>query len=122
MFLNNELHNRPYLKKFRKELRNNPTKAENRLWRALRKSQLEQRKFRRQHSIDNYIVDFYCPSEKLIIELDGEIHNNSINSEYDFKRTEDLNKFGYRVLRFKNNEVFENLDLVLEAIKKEYKK
>nr|WP_321228622.1 endonuclease domain-containing protein [uncultured Psychroserpens sp.] len=119
--MNNELHNRTYLKEFRKELRNNPTKAESQLWKMLRKSQLENTKFRRQQSIDNYIVDFYCPSKKLIIELDGEVHNNFINSEYDFKRTNDLNKLGYRVIRFKNKAVFENLDMVLEAIKTKLK-
>lgn len=74
-----KLHNRKHLKDFRKELRNNSTKAESRLWKVLRKRQLEGRKFRRQHSIGNYIVDFYCPEEKLIVELDGAIHCNSFN-------------------------------------------
>ena len=120
--MNNELHNRKYLKEFRKELRNNPTKAESKLWQSLRKSQLETRKFRRQHSIDNYIVDFYCPTEKLVIEVDGEIHNNFINNENDFKRTEVLQKLGCKVIRFTNDEVFENIDLVLEAIKQEFKR
>ena len=120
--MNNELHNRKYLKEFRKELRNNPTKAESKLWQFLKKSQLENRKFRRQHSIDNYIVDFYCPTEKLVIEVDGGIHNNFINNEYDFKRTEALEKFGCKVIRFTNDEVFENIELVLEAIKQEFKR
>ncbi|WP_323788757.1 endonuclease domain-containing protein [Psychroserpens sp.] len=120
--MNNELHNRKYLKEFRKELRNNPTKAEIKLWQSLRKSQLEARKFRRQHSIDNYIVDFYCPTEKLIIEVDGVIHNNFINNEYDFKRTEVLQNLGYKVIRFSNDEVFKKIDLVLEAIKQEFKR
>ncbi len=119
--MNNEIHNRKYLKEFRKELRNNPTKAETKLWQALRKSQLDGRKFRRQQSIENFIVDFYCPSEKLIVEVDGEVHDNFVNNEYDFNRTERLNKLGYKVIRFKNEEVYKSVDLVLEAIKQEFK-
>ena len=120
--MNRDLHNRKYLKQFRRELRNNPTKAESKLWQSLRKRQLEGRKFRRQHSIDNYIVDFYCPEEKLIIEVDGEIHNNFINSEYDNKRTEALNKYGYQVVRFTNDDVMFKLDQVLEAIRLKLKR
>ncbi|MBE9490007.1 MAG: endonuclease domain-containing protein [Bacteroidetes bacterium] len=120
--MNNEIHNRKYLKEFRRELRNNPTKAESLLWKALRKSRLEDRKFRRQQSIENFIVDFCCPSEKLIVEVDGEVHNNFINNEYDFKRTEQLNKLGYKVIRFTNEDIYKSLDLVLEAIKQEFKK
>jgi very-short-patch-repair endonuclease len=119
--MNNEIHNRKYLKKFRKELRNNPTKAETKLRQALRKSQLDGEKFRRQQSIENFIVDFCCPSEKLIIEVDGEVHNNFANNEYDFKRTERLNKLGYKVIRFTNENIFKNLGLVIEAIKQEFK-
>ncbi|MEY8848309.1 endonuclease domain-containing protein [Psychroserpens sp. XS_ASV72] len=120
--MNNELHNRKYLKEFRKTLRNNPTKAESKLWQALRKRQLEGRKFRRQHSIVNYIVDFYCPEEKLVIEVDGSVHHNTINSDYDHKRTEDLNAFGLQVIRFTNDEVFESLDHILERIKQNFKR
>jgi len=116
----NKINNRKYLKKFRKELRNNPTKAESMLWKALQKKQLEGRKFRRQHSLGNYIVDFFCPQEKLVIELDGQVHNNSVNKEYDFKRTQQLQEFGFRVLRFENYLVFEQLDMVLDAIKMEF--
>ncbi|MEZ4796097.1 MAG: DUF559 domain-containing protein [Flavobacteriaceae bacterium] len=120
--MNNEIHNRKYLKEFRKELRNNATKAETKLWKALRRSQLENRKFRRQQSIENYIVDFYCPSEKLIVEVDGNVHNNSVNNDYDFNRTKELEQLGFKVIRFINDEVFKNLDLILEAIKQEFKK
>lgn len=56
------------------------------LWKALQKSQLDGRKFWRQHSIENYIVDFYCPNEKLVVELDGQVHQNYINQVYDFKK------------------------------------
>ncbi len=85
------------------------------------KKKLEGRKFRRQHSIDNYIVDFYCPKEKLIVELDGEIHDNFINKEYDFKRSNYLQAKGFKILRFENYLVFEQLDMVLDAIKMEFK-
>jgi very-short-patch-repair endonuclease len=68
------IHNRVELKPFRKKLRNNSTSAEATLWTYLKNRQLEGRKFRRQHSIGNYIADFYCPEEQLVIELDGEGH------------------------------------------------
>ena len=116
-----KLNNTKYLKGYRKNLRNNPTKAESILWKALQKKQLEGRKFRRQHSLGNYIVDFYCPSEKLAVELDGHVHNNSINQEYDAKRTQELNEFGIKVIRFENNLVFEQMDMVLDAIKQGFK-
>ncbi len=116
-----KLNNHKYLKEYRKELRKNPTKAESQLWKALQKSQLEGTKFRRQHSIVNYIVDFYSVKEKLIVELDGKVHDNFINEEYDRKRTEYLESLGFTVLRFENYLVFEQLDMVLEAIKAEFK-
>jgi len=90
------------------------------LWKALQRSQLDGRKFRRQHSISNYILDFYCPSEKLAIELDGSVHDNFINQNYDSKRTEYLSELGITVLRFENNVVFQQLDMVLEAIKEKF--
>jgi very-short-patch-repair endonuclease len=120
--MNNEKHNRKYLKTYRRELRNNSTKAERMLWKALQKNQLEGRKFRRQQSIENYIVDFYCPTEKLIIELDGEIHNNPVNQNYDDERTIKLKELGFKVLRFENNLVFEQTDMVLQAIKDAFEK
>lgn len=116
-----KLNNHKYLKEFRKELRNNPTKAESQLWKALQKKQVEGRKFRRQHSFGNYIVDFYCPSEKLLVELDGQSHDNTVIEEYDLKRTEYLKSKGLTVLRFENYLAFEHLDMVLEAIKAECK-
>ncbi len=69
------IHNIKYLEVLRKDLRNNLTPAEATLWKYLQHSKLDSRKFRRQHSVNNYIIDFYCPSEKLGIELDGNIHN-----------------------------------------------
>ena len=69
-----KVNNLPYLKTFRKELRNNLTPAEAKFWKIVQNKNLEGRKFRRQHSVGNYILDFYCPSEKLAVELDGEVH------------------------------------------------
>jgi very-short-patch-repair endonuclease len=115
-----KLNNLKRLKSFRKQLRNHPTKAESQLWKALQKRQLEGRKFRRQHGIGNYIVDFYCPSEKLIVELDGKVHDNFVNQENDAQRTSCLQSLGFEVLRFENNLVFEQLDMVLEAIKMKF--
>ena len=69
-----KIHNRKYLEKFRKKLRSNLTPAEAVLWSSLQRKQLEGRKFRRQHSIGNYIADFYCPSERIVVELDGAGH------------------------------------------------
>jgi very-short-patch-repair endonuclease len=114
------LNNLKHLKEHRRRLRNNPTKAESQLWKALQKKQLEGKKFRRQHSIGNYIVDFYCPSEKLAIELDGSVHDNFINENYDRKRTEFLSELGITVLRFENKMVFRQLDMVLDAIKEKF--
>lgn len=111
------VNNDPHLKTFRKELRNNLTPAEASLWKQLQKRQLEGRKFRRQHSVGNYILDFYCPSEKLAIELDGEVHNDFSQADYDYERDQFLNAFGIKVLRFENKEVFENNEAVLNEIK-----
>jgi len=108
--------NSKHLKKFRKELRNNLTPAEVRLWTILKGKQLFSRKFRRQHSIDHMIVDFYCPKEKLVIELDGEVHNNPISENKDVLRDQKLNGYGIKVLRFENKMVFEQPELIINAI------
>ena len=99
-----------------KEMRANPTQAEAALWSQLRNKNLES-KFRQQHLIADYIVDFVCLSKKLIIEVDGKIHDSQI--EEDAKRTEILENNGYKVIRFKNEEVLGNIDHVLEKIIKE---
>jgi len=114
-------HNKPELKIFRKDLRTVLTPAEAFLWKYIKKRQFEGRKFRKQHSIDNYIVDFYCAEEKLIIELDGEVHMNTLAEENDEKRDFYLCQLGYKVLRFENKMVFENLAFVLENIKNNFK-
>jgi len=110
-------HDRPESKNNRKELRKNLTPAEAYLWRQLQGKKLDGRKFRRQHGIDHYIVDFYCAEENLIIELDGEVHMNATAQEYDDKRTKYLQNLGLSIVRFENKMVFENLQSVLMEIK-----
>ena len=83
-----KLHNRPALTSRRRELRAQLTPAEARLWLHLQRGQLAERKFRRQHSIGKYIVDFYCPREKLIVELDGAAHDHDAAWLHDEQRTQ----------------------------------
>lgn len=92
------IHNKKYLKENRKQLRNNSTEAEILLWLELKQSKLDGRKFRRQHSIGNYIVDFYCPSEKLAVELGGEIHFQEEQIKYDKSRDAYINSLGIKVI------------------------
>ncbi len=115
-----QINNLPYLKTFRKKLRNNLTPAEAKFWTLVQNSKLEGRKFRRQHSVGNYILDFYCPSEKLAIELDGEVHFNVTAQEKDAERTLFLNYYGIKVLRFENKLVFEQTEQVLDEIKESF--
>ncbi len=96
------------------QLRHNQTATEARLWQVLRAHRLNGILFRRQHAIGPYIVDFCAPKHKLIIELDGSQHLDQ--QEYDAERTAYLETKGYRVLRFWNNEVWENLNGVLQKI------
>ncbi len=99
-----------------KRLRRNMTDAESVLWDCLRAKRLNGYKFRRQQPIGEYIVDFVCMAYKLVIELDGGQHNEILNKSHDAKRTQYLEKLGYKVLRVWNNEIFSNLNGVLEYI------
>ena len=112
----NRLNNLPFLKTRRKRLRNNCTMAEEILWQQIKHSKLYGRKFRRQHSIGRYILDFYCPAERLAIELDGPIHDQPKQIVYDIKRTEYLNGVGIRVVRFRNKVLLHNPKKVLAEI------
>ncbi|GEM_PF-142217 len=114
------IHNLPHLKTFRKKLRNNLTPAEAALWKLLQKKQLDGRKFRRQHSVANYILDFYCPSEKLAVELDGQGHFEEDQAAYDRERDLFLKHCGIKVLRFENKWVRENPEELLQRIRKEF--
>ncbi len=109
-------HNKTQLKKFRKKLRNDGTSAEAELWKHLSNRKLNGRKFRRQHSVGNFILDFYCPSEKLGIELDGEDHYWQDGLERDLKKEKYLIVHDIRVLRFENKWVFHDLEYVLKKI------
>ena len=104
------------LKKYVKEHSENPTHSENVLWHLLRGQQLDGYKFRRQHIIGSYIADFVCLSKKLIIEVDGLIHEVPENKISDEERTVELNRFGFEVLRFTNDEITGDTDKILSAI------
>ena len=96
------------------ELRKEPTPAEQKLWTYLRGNKLNGVKFRRQHAIGNYIVDFCSIKAKLIIELDGSQHLEQ--DKYDVERTRYLNAQGYKVIRFWNNQVMNDISGVIRAI------
>lgn len=115
------IYTKPELCEKRKNLRNNSTESEKLLWIYLRNEQLGV-KFRRQHSIGNYIADFYCPSLKLVIELDGSGHFTPEGLEYDKIRQEFMNSLGIKTLRFNNNDVIKNIEGVLERIKENVKR
>jgi very-short-patch-repair endonuclease len=117
-----KINNLAYLQDKRKQLRNNATPAEARLWLALKNSALHNRKFRRQHSLGNYIADFYCPAEKLIVELDGEVHNDPMQSIYDAEREQCLRALGCKIIRFENSLVFTQIENVLFAIAAQFKR
>ncbi|MEZ5343935.1 MAG: endonuclease domain-containing protein [Pyrinomonadaceae bacterium] len=114
------VNNLSYLKKYRQKLRNNLTPAEATLWRYIKDKKLDGRKFRRQHSIGKFILDFYCPSEKLAIELDGNRHFDNVTREFDIDRTAYLSKFEIRVLRFENKTIFEEMDWVIGHIRSNF--
>lgn len=101
---------------FRRALRSHLTSAEACLWNHLKAKRLNGKRFTKQHSIGTYIVDFYCASERLIIELDGEVHNNSESQANDELRTVYLTQLGYKVIRFENKLVFDQLEAVLKEI------
>ncbi len=99
-----------------RQLRREQTPAEARLWRELRGQQVEGLNFRRQHPMGSYVLDFYCPAARLVIEVDGDTHAD--RKGYDAERTEWLQERGYQVIRFSNREVCENLEAVVEEIER----
>jgi cyclase len=98
-----------------KQLRKTMTESETFLWSYL-KAGGHGFKVRRQHPIGMYIADFYCHKAKLIIEIDGSIHNNPVIKEKDSKREKELESWGYRIIRFKNEDVLQNVESVLKEI------
>ncbi|MGW8185234.1 MAG: endonuclease domain-containing protein [Candidatus Moraniibacteriota bacterium] len=102
-------------KKIRRILRKNPTPQEIILWSRIRRNQMGY-KFRRQHSFGNYVVDFYCKERLLIIEIDGWQHGDEFSGEKEKERTKYLKSKGFKVLRFWNNEINNNLESVILRI------
>jgi very-short-patch-repair endonuclease len=97
-------------------LRKSMSESERRLWRELRNRQVGGHRFRRQHPIGPYIVDFVCLEQRFVVEVDGGHHSEAEQVEHDARRTAWLEREGYRVFRVWNNEVFDNLDGVVETI------
>ncbi len=103
-------------KEKRRVLRNNPTKAERYLWEELRKKARSGYRFRRQFSVAGFVIDFYCVSAKLAIEVDGEYHK--YNKEYDKERENIIKKFGINFIRFSNDDILNNWEIVNLKIEK----
>ena len=98
------------------------TEAEIILWNALRNSRLEGHKFRRQHPIGRFIADFYCHEARLVVEVDGEIHNEPDSQVYDEDRSRVLKELNIKVIRFANHEILNSLEEVLNQINMEIQK
>jgi len=112
----------PKLKELARTLRNNSTKAEIKLWCYLKGKQLMGYDFHRQKPIDNYIADFFCNTLMLAIELDGYTHDFEKVLERDIKKEQRLNEIGITVLRYRDDDVMNNIEGVLEDIKDYIKK
>ncbi|MEM9119456.1 MAG: endonuclease domain-containing protein [Cyanobacteria bacterium P01_F01_bin.56] len=100
----------------RRRLRQNATPAEQLVWQRLRDRQVENCKFRRQYSVDAFVLDFYCPELRLAIEIDGDSHNSEEAVAYDLARQRTIEALGIQFLRFTNREVSGQLDTVIEQI------
>ena len=104
------------LYEFGRDLRQTSTEAEKILWEQLRNRKLNGLKFRRQHPLDKFVADFYCHEKRLVIELDGAVHDDKEVKEYDKTRTYILNELGITVMRFRNDEVINDMQKVLKMI------
>ena len=109
------LYNIQKLRNIRRILRKQEVSAERLLWSKIRNRQLGV-KFKRQYSVGNYVIDFYCPEIRLGIEIDGSTHSTSIEIARDLKRENYLRKTGIKIKRFTNVDVFENLDGVITSV------
>ena len=107
---------KPAIFKLAKELRKDETKAEKILWSRLNRNHILGLQFRRQHPINIFIADFYCAKIKLVIEIDGSIHDITEYQEHDRGRSEILNDFGITVIRFTNEQIIEEIDSTIEQI------
>jgi len=107
---------KPDLFKLAKEMLKNPTQSERVLWNILRKYRIKGFLFRQQHPIYIFIADFYCHKIKLVVEVDGDVHFNDESQEHDDGRTGEMEKFGIKVIRFTNEQVLYNQDIILKQI------
>ncbi len=112
-----KVYYKPHLKEFARQLRNNSTKSEIKLWKYLRRKQMGGYDFHRQKPIDNYIVDFYCNKLNLVIELDGLTHQWEETFEKDKLKQKRLEESGFKVIRFSDDEVINDIDNVLRVIR-----
>ena len=106
----------PKLLPLKRGLRSNQTRAEQLLWLKLRSKQINGLRFRRQHGIGSYIVDFFCPERNLVIEVDGDVHAPEVRQAKDLERENYLRSLGLQVVRYTNDEVINNLDGALEDL------
>ena len=104
-----------------RDLRQRQTFAEKKFWQAVRGSRLDGLRFRRQHPIDRYFADFACESLRLVIELDGKVHDEDDQQLYDYHRQQEIEALGWLVLRFTNDQVVGSLPNVLAAIREQAK-
>jgi very-short-patch-repair endonuclease len=117
-----EHYNISKIKKRRQVLRRNLSKAEAILWNHLSRRQMHGYKFRRQYSIDQYVLDFYCPELKLAIEVDGDSHFVPAAEDYDKQRQDHIENYGISVIRFTNADICENIDGACQTIYNEIEK
>lgn len=115
-----KISNLPAQKNLRRNLRKRLTPAEAALWSLINRRQLKGRKFRRQYSIGPYILDYFCPEERLGIELDGEVHMNSSADDKDEMRSRYLEMSGIRVIRFENRMVFDMPESLLRIVEENF--
>ncbi len=112
-------HNKPQLKHIRRSLRSNGTPAEGALWNVLKGRKVAGLRFRRQFSVGDYVLDFYCPFLRLAIELDGDYHYHCDIPEKDFERQQQLESlYGITTIRFENRVVFENPEWIVAAVER----
>jgi len=105
-----------HVKQMARELRNNQTAAEQELWNRIRNKQLGGYRFLRQYAINRYIADFYCSKVKVVVEVDGRIHDSEDKKEYDKIREEIIKMHGIRIIRFTNDEIMNDLEDVLKRL------
>jgi very-short-patch-repair endonuclease len=115
-------YNKPSEKENRRHLRRNQTISEKLVWMYLKNRQTKGIKFRRQYSVDKYVIDFYCPELKLAIEIDGDVHDLPCQKEYDIIRQNYLQEFGIKFIRIRNEELSENANKAFGKIESEIEK